>query len=183
MSQPARTRRQFASRGATLIEGLIVLTTAATVLGAAAPSMEAARERRQLEGAAAQLETDIQYARSLAVAQDRNLRLSFATTADGTSCYVVHTGAAGTCRCGSTEPVCETGVQAYRQVLFTASDAVSVQANVSGMVFDATKATVTPTGTARLMGRSGLALHKVVNLMGRVRTCSPDGALPGYRAC
>jgi len=29
----------------------------------------------------------------------------------------------------------------------------------------------------------GKAIHHVVNIMGRVRSCSPQGDIPGYRAC
>jgi type IV fimbrial biogenesis protein FimT len=35
----------------------------------------------------------------------------------------------------------------------------------------------------RLTSRNGTAIHQVVNIMGRVRSCSPAPALSGYRAC
>jgi type IV fimbrial biogenesis protein FimT len=43
------------------------------------------------------------------------------------------------------------------------------------------KGTVTPTASIQLRSAAG-QLRQVVNVMGRVRTCTPDG-VPGYRAC
>ena len=40
-----------------------------------------------------------------------------------------------------------------------------------------------PTGTLRVLGSQGRAVHHVINVMGRVRSCTPLGAMPGYRAC
>ena len=51
------------------------------------------------------------------------------------------------------------------------------------VVFDGRKGTVTPTATLRLTARDGRAIHQVVNIMGRVRSCSPAGAVGGLRAC
>jgi type IV fimbrial biogenesis protein FimT len=61
-----------------------------------------------------------------------------------------------------------------------------VQANVASILFDPLHGTSTPTGTLRVVADSGRAVHHVVNIMGRVRTCSPAGAAPvvaGYRVC
>jgi len=35
----------------------------------------------------------------------------------------------------------------------------------------------------RVLGANGRAVHHVVNVMGRVRSCSPLNAMPGYTAC
>lgn len=173
-------RRQ---RGVTLIESLIVTAITAVTLGAGLPGFEQARERRHLEGVAAQLETDIHFTRSLAVAHNRGLRIGFASGAEG-SCYVVHTGAAQECRCtGRGETVCEGDAHALRTVHFDAQAPVQVRANVASMLFDPLKGTSTPTGTLRVTAATGHALHQVVNIMGRVRTCSPAPALIGYPAC
>jgi type IV fimbrial biogenesis protein FimT len=43
--------------------------------------------------------------------------------------------------------------------------------------------TSTPTGTVRVIGANGRELRHVVNVMGRVRTCSPQGNVAAYRAC
>jgi type IV fimbrial biogenesis protein FimT len=40
-----------------------------------------------------------------------------------------------------------------------------------------------PTGTLRVVGAGGREVHHIINVMGRVRSCSPSPALPGYRTC
>jgi len=70
-----------------------------------------------------------------------------------------------------------------KTVRLPADERVGLQANMGSIVFDPLHGTGTPTGTLRLTGRDGRAIHHVVNVMGRVRSCSPAGAVPGYRAC
>jgi type IV fimbrial biogenesis protein FimT len=175
-----RARRQS---GVTLIEAAITTTVLSVVVGLAVPSLQQARERRHLEGVAAQLETDLQYTRSLAVARNEGTRIGFVQSPQST-CYVIHTGAAGACSCSADGfAVCGAGAQALRTVYLDAAMPVRVQSNASSMLFDPVKGTVTPTGTLRVLASDGTAIHHVVNVMGRVRSCSPAPVLPGYRAC
>jgi type IV fimbrial biogenesis protein FimT len=170
------------SRGLTLVESLIVVAVAAITLSTAIPSFKKAMERRHLEGAAAQLETDIQHARSLAIAQNRTMRMKFTQDAAG-SCYVVFHGANSDCKCqanGSSS--CNANQAVARSVGFSGAGPLHLQSNVGAMVFDPLLGTSTPTGTLRFQAASGQALHLVVNIMGRVRACSPTG-LPGYKPC
>ncbi|MBX3636666.1 MAG: GspH/FimT family pseudopilin [Rubrivivax sp.] len=182
-THPTGQATQAAQRGVTLVESLIVLAVAAVTLGAAVPGFESARERRHLEGAAAQLETDLHFARSLAAAHHEALRVSFTNGADGSG-YVIHHGSARHCRAepGGTAS-CNGPARVHRVVHFAPGDAVGVQANVSSILFDPLKGTSTPTGTLRVVGRSGAAVHQVVNLMGRVRSCTPTPTLFGYPRC
>ena len=53
---------------------------------------------------------------------------------------------------------------------------------ISG-VLDPLKGTVTPTSTMRVVGHDGREIHKVINIMGRVRTCSPGARVGGVPAC
>jgi len=173
---PARARRGF-----TITEGLICVTVLLVAVSAALPGFSAARENRRLEGAAAQLETDLQLTRSLAVAQNRTMRFEIGRDEHGT-CYVVHSGSAGDCSCAPQGAVCRPGVVAHRHQHYGADTAVAVQANVGSMVFDPLKGTVTPTATIRVEGPR-TSIRQVVNVMGRIRSCSPDGTVPGYKAC
>lgn len=168
--------------GWTLIEALVSLCVTAVALGAAVPGFDAARERRHLDGVAAQLETDLQLARSASVLQSRNIRVDF--TADGSgSCYVVHNGAAGACRCDAGgAPVCTGGAEALRSMAYGAELPVRLSSNASSMLFEHTRGTVTPTSTVKVTGNAG-AVHVVTNIMGRVRSCSPAGKAAGYPAC
>jgi type IV fimbrial biogenesis protein FimT len=170
-------------RGLTLIECLAAVSVACVAVGSVLPGYGRMSERRHLEGAAAQLETDIQFTRSMAVALDEPLRLRVQQDAGG-SCYVVYRGAANTCTCTSgAAPACTQPDAVVRSVNFKAPAGVKLQANVSSMLFSPLQGTVTPTGTLQLTGREGRALHVVVNLMGRARTCTPAGSLSGYANC
>ncbi len=173
------------SRGLSAIESTIATTVALVSLGAALPGIDAVRERRHVEGLAAQLETDLQQARSLAVAQNRNLRVSFEQTAAG-SCYVIHSGSANQCHCAPVgqAAVCEGSAKAFQSALVPAGSPAAVRSNVRSMLFEPDQGTVTPTGTVSVEGRGGKTVRVVINIMGRVRACSPaTAAVPGYRAC
>jgi len=175
---PNRPNRQ---RGLTLVEGCVTLAVATLIVGAAVPSFERAVERRHIEGTAAQLETDLQQARSLAVTRNESVRVGFEANSE-TSCYVIHTGGAGDCSClAEGGAVCRAGAHSLHLVRIGAG--TRVHSNSRSMLFDPLKGTVTPTATIQVQGRSGVALNEVVNIMGRVRSCSPGGALPGYRVC
>ncbi len=179
-AQNLATRRQ---NGFTLIECSITLALAALLAGAAAPSFKSAAERRQLDAASAQLATSIHHTRSLAVARNTSVRLSFGSAA-GTSCYVIHTGSAADCRCsGDGTAACRNGAQAMQSVGFDSKMPVQLKSNSPSIVFDADKGTVTPTATLKLQARNGSAIHQIVNVMGRMRTCSPDGKVSGHRPC
>ena len=175
--------RQHQQRGVSLIESLMALAITSLVLGSGLPGFAKARETRRIEAIAAQLETDIQQARSAAVARGASVRISFDTSAPAASCYVVHTGNAGDCRCDATGlPLCRPGAQALHAVRVAGDSGVRLVSNVASMLMDADRATVTPTATVKVQGGSG-AIHQVVNIMGRVRSCSPAPALPGYKVC
>ena len=169
-------------RGLTLIEAATVTGIVAVLVGVTLPSFHELVQRRQVEGVAAQLETDLHLARSEAVARNRSVRVSI-NSGDHGSCYVLHTGPAGGCVCdGGGGVVCAPEASAMRSAHQPADAGVRLQSNVGALLFDATKGTVSPTGTLRVQGGAG-HLHLVVNIMGRARACTPDGRIAGYRAC
>lgn len=169
--------------GLTLVEAMVALGVSAVVAGTAVPGFQASIALRDLDGVAAQMETDIALARSAAVAANRTLRISFGNDATGT-CYVVHSGSAGDCVCsGDGLPVCTGSALAWRSVSLPSGRPVSLTSNVRSMLIDPDKGTVTPTGTVRVAGNSGKGVNVVVNIMGRVRQCTPTPPLTGYRSC
>lgn len=181
LRRPLSLRR--AQAGVSLVESMVATTLVAVVTTLAAPGFEDAIQRRQLEGAASQLETDLHLVRAAAVARHAPLRVSFESGSAG-SCYVVHTGEAGACRCnGGDAPVCEPGASAERSVRFAAGDRVGLKANVRSVLFDPVKGTSTPAATVQLTARNGAQVRQVVNIMGRVRSCTPNAALPGIKHC
>ena len=175
------TRR--CSHGITLLEIAVVLAVTAIVAATAVPSLASLVMARRLEGAASGLAADLQFVRGEALARNRSLRLSVRSGADAT-CWIVHTGAAANCACAAAAGVvCAPGASAIRSGVLPVGERVSVSANVASIVFDPLHGTSTPTGTLRLVDAHGRAVHHVVNVVGRVRSCSPDGAVSGYPAC
>jgi type IV fimbrial biogenesis protein FimT len=169
--------------GFTLVEACVTLAVAAIVATSAAPSMQQLLDARRLDGIATQLASDLQFTRVSALMRNQSVRFSLLTDAAG-SCYVIHTGSASACRCGDSGPaICSSGASEIRTVRLPASDRVFVQANVTSILFDPVHGTSTPTGTVRVIGNTGRELRHVVNVMGRVRTCSAQGNVGGYRAC
>jgi len=180
-SAPATNRT--AQRGFTLIESAIAMAVTAIVAAAAAPGLRDMIDARRLDGAAASLAADLRFVRTEAIAQRRPLRLSIRTTADA-SCWIVHTGAAADCTCGTDGvSVCTGGASAIKSVVLPSAERLAVMGNVGSIVFDPLHGTGTPAGTLRLVAANGRAIHHVVNVVGRVRTCSPGAAVPGHPAC
>jgi type IV fimbrial biogenesis protein FimT len=178
---PTAARRSQA--GVTLVESMVVSSVLAVLTGLAAPSFDNSMQRRHLEGAATQLETDIHHTRMLAVARNAALRMSFESGAGG-SCYVIHSGAANQCSCAADgSAVCQGDAVAERAVRFEPGGPVGLRSNSRSVLFDPTKGTSSPTATVQLQARNGSAIHQVMNIMGRVRSCSPAPALSGYRRC
>lgn len=171
-------------RGFTLIEHAVALAIAAVTLGTALPSFDQVRQRRHLEGIAAQLETDIHHARSLAVEQQKTVRISFnAPGSSGSSCYVVHTGPDSGCACGDAEPVCTGTAKAHAMIRLDNPHPVTLRANVRSIGFEHNYGTAVPTGTITMQNQRGESLHVVVNILGRVRTCSVGTSSLGHPKC
>lgn len=170
-------------RGFTLIEAGAVIAIGAVLAAGALPGMQDLVAARRFDNAATQLAADIHLTRSAAVMRNQALRLSFRPRPGG-SCYVIHTGAANACECGSSGPaVCEGGAREIKTVALADADNVSVQANVASLLFDPVHGTSTPTGTLRVLGANQREVRHIVNIMGRARSCSPAPVVPGYRAC
>ena len=168
-------------RGVTLIESAVALTLCALALSTVAPDLQGLIARKRLEGVATQLATDLQFVRTDAVARNTPLRISFFADGNG-SCYLIHTGAKAQCNCAGAEAAaCSGDALRLKAVYLPAAERIAVQASTGSILFDPLHGTSTPAGTARVTGTPG-AIHHVVNVMGRVRSCSPAPALPGYAA-
>lgn len=180
---PRATKRQ---RGITLVEMAITLALLAVLVCSAVPSFSHLIERQRLGGLAAQLATDVQFVRSASVWRNEPLRLSLYSAAGGT-CYVLHSGARDQCACSAPAlaAVCTGDAVQLKTVSIPASTGLSVQANVASILFDPLHGTSTPAGTLRVVSTAAGSIHHIVNVLGRVRTCTPSGspALPGYRTC
>jgi len=175
---------QHPRRGLSMVELLCALAIGLTLLGGAVPMLSELRLGQRLQASAALLETDIHLARSAAILSGQPVRLVVQAPASGGSCYMLHNGRADACACtdnGQTR--CDAGVRLLRSEGLPANSGVVLAALLHPVVFDGRKGTVTPTATLRLTARDGRAIHQVVNIMGRVRSCSPAGSMGGLRTC
>jgi len=180
-----QTTHGSAQRGLSLIETMSVLVVMSLAIGTALPGLASMRQKAELSGAAAQVETDVQFARSQAVALNRTVQLTL-REANGSTCYIVHTGPAANCVCSGTVPsaaTCTADSELLRAVSYGAQGQVQVRSASKSITFDPVRGTVTPTATLRVEGRDGRAIHQVVNLLGRVRSCTPNGRVIDERSC
>jgi type IV fimbrial biogenesis protein FimT len=178
-----RTSNKPQQRGVSLVEAMSVVAILSIVLGTALPSFSALRQRADLAGVAAELETDVQFARSQAAAFSQPVQLTLRESG-GATCYMVHTGPAAQCSCGgSAAPACSGDAELLRSVSLTPTGHVQVRSASKSIAFDPVKGTATPTATLRVEARDGRAIRQVVNLLGRVRSCSPGGRLGGEAVC
>lgn len=173
--------------GFSLIESLAAIAVFALLAGTAIPSFNRWIAQQRLQGAAQQLLADLQFARTEAVARQQGLRLSVPPQSpSGGSCYVLHTGGPGACACApasQTPAVCGAGASELKTVRWDGRDRLALSASAASILFDPQDGTSTPTGTLDIANPHGQALRHVVNVMGRARTCSPQGSVPGHPIC
>jgi type IV fimbrial biogenesis protein FimT len=176
-----RSRR--CERGLTLIEMLAALAVLAIVAGLSTGSWQSMVGKLRLQSVAQELAADVQLARSTAVAQHRAVRLEVHPHATG-SCILAYTGAAGSCHCDEQgQAQCAAPEQVVQRHWLPAGEGVRISANVASMRFDPVVGTVSPTGTLTTSLVDGRSLAQVVNVMGRSRTCSPQGTVSGIAVC
>ena len=179
-----RAARRHLDRGLSMVELLCGLALSAVLLGGAAPMFQDLRAAMTLHATANLLETDMHYARSVAVTSGQSVRLAVLATAGGGSCYVLYSGAANGCSCeAGGQARCEAGSRLLRLEEQAALSGVTLAPLARSILFDSNKGTVTPTATIQVLAADGRAIHQVVNIMGRVRSCTPSGGVSGLPAC
>lgn len=170
----------MAGRGFTLVELLVVLGVAAILLSLAAPSFTSTLARKRMEGVAAELSTDIQYARSEAAQRNAAVGIVF-----GTNCYTVYllgTTAAADCGALGTggSSLKDVAVPSGTTMAFTPTTTGAFIAfdPVRGMATDATAGTADLSGTVALTNSAGnWQILARVTRVGRVKLCSPNGTV------
>lgn len=100
---PAR-RRGGAGRGFTVIELMVVVALVAVILALAAPSMYDYLVRQRVAGINAELVTDLELARSEAIARNADVYVTFRVDDDSMTCYTIHT-LANFGRCDCRKPI------------------------------------------------------------------------------
>jgi type IV fimbrial biogenesis protein FimT len=171
-------------RGFTLIEAAVTTSVVAVLVGVGVPSFTRTLDLRTLEGVSTELANDLQYVRSEAVARNVSLRLTTQPLPSGGACYVIHAGSKGDCICaGDGTASCAEGLQPLKTVVVGGARRVSLSVNSASMLWHPVRGTVTPTGTLQLTLTDGRAIHHIVNIMGRSKTCSPEGGVRGHAVC
>ncbi len=116
--------------------------------------------------------TDVQQARGEAVRRAANVQLRFSEHPGG-SCYIIHTGNAGQCRCRDDgEAVCTGGAAVLKLEWVPSSRQTTIRANVPSMGFNARIGTVSPAGSIDVTNVDGENIRHVVSVVGRIRTCT-----------
>jgi type IV fimbrial biogenesis protein FimT len=171
-------RSVAAQRGLSMIEVCTVLALAGVLAGSALSSWVPSRQKWTFDAAVGEVPSDVAFARTAAPAHNDGVWLSYHAVAGG-SCALVHTGAKTDCSCSAGgQPVCTGEGVALKAILHAAP--VSIAKPIH---FDPVNGTVSPTATIRVQHATGQEVHHKVNILGRLRSCSPGGAVKGYPAC
>ncbi len=118
-------------RGFTLVELMVVVALVAIILALAGPSMREMLELRRLRGVQAQVVTDMQFARSEAIAKRALVRVAFREDPDlPVTCYSIFLAETNALRCDCTKapaPACtDPGTTEIRTVQVLRSTGVTV---------------------------------------------------------
>ena len=197
--------RHLAPRGVSLVEVLVSIALVTFVALLAAPDLRDWLWRQRLANAAQAVLGDLQLARSEAIQGARNVILRFGGDASGVSgsgrCYVLHTGAvaSGTSSASATAPatppsscdcrldappVCDGGAQAIKQMRWQSGRGqAEITSNVPSMLFSGRQGTVSVSGTIEVRMTGIGSVRHIVSITGRVRSCTPDGALSRLPRC
>jgi type IV fimbrial biogenesis protein FimT len=211
--KPLRRRagggRRAGAHGLTLVELMVVVAVAVIILGLAAPSFSDYVVTQRVRSVHAQVNTDVQFARSEAMSRGSfvGMRFRHASGAGGQSCYIIFTrpepvaGTDVTCDClqpegqrcnpldGTTE-VRTVAVPNSLKVGVRVPDGQTDTLNfdprsgaVKVLLVDTANAVPPPDFLVNTAADSARTLRTVVTLAGRPGTCTPTGSNLGGAAC
>jgi len=185
-------QRQFTSasmRGYTLLELLLTVALLASAVGFAVPTMSTMAERRQTMGAVERIYSELQLARSAAVATSQPV---FMNINSGTN-WAMGVSDNSACDPVDNDPACSIpDVDGNNAITYRFSvadnDNVQIDANNAQIVFSSQRGTATPANiTVTSLGDAGYIVNIIVRPLGQIAICSPiaDPArhLTSYREC
>lgn len=185
-------------RGITLVELMVVLGVLGILLSVVAPSFADLLNRRRVAAVAAELSTDLAFARSQTGLRPDQAVTVYFKKIGSMSCYTMaYQGGAGYCDCAQAPGSACAGSQIPEIKTTQVASSIGVSFNAAGtpsrafnlptadrvsfawphLMADPNDFSVTVTGIR------GSSLRVQVNGMGRVATCSPGGTFSGYTPC
>ncbi|NCC28291.1 MAG: prepilin-type N-terminal cleavage/methylation domain-containing protein [Gammaproteobacteria bacterium] len=199
----ARARRVAhpkTSPGFTLLELMITLSVLAILASLGVPAMQDMLERNRLKSAAQALAEDLQWVRGEAIRRNRDLHLIF--DAGSPWCYGI--SEASTCNCRLTDPndaqACtlsfnDTKVLKHLDAANYAGVSATATFDQGVTGFERRRGTTMRmgsgsagskrhgNGSVTFSNTHGGQIRVILSMTGRVRVCSPDQSVPGFRKC
>jgi type IV fimbrial biogenesis protein FimT len=182
-------------RAFSLIELMLVVALTGILLSLAVPSLLDILNSRRVEAVAAEVSTDLAYARAEAGLRPTDVVVNFGRNSS-MSCYSILIDAvAYNCDCTREQgSVCKFGRREIKTTQIPTRVGVDVAAttptgswvgsNPNDLTFDSPRMTTRP-GNVHVVvkGVRGGQLQVRVNAMGRIITCTPDGSMSGVAPC
>lgn len=157
-------------RGLTLVEAMVTVAILGILAAIALPSYNGFIINSRVKGVAANVQTDLQYARSVATQGNENVTVVF-----GTNCYAIYRGTTTSTSC--------TDTSALKNVSITTADGVSLSSTFTTTEFNPARGTVTNTGTITV-SNGAAKLAASLGVTGRTKLCAPsDSTVGGFPAC
>lgn len=181
--------RYTSSRGFTLFELLLAVAILSLAVVLAVPAMDTMAERRQTIAAVERIYSELQLARSTAVAMSQPI---FMNISSGDNWAL---GVSNDASCDPTDnnPACaipdvENNNPVTRLYSVSDNDNVRVSSGGNQITFFSQRGTATPTNiVVTSLGDIGYVVNIVVRPLGQVSVCSPSDdprrRLTSYRAC
>jgi type IV fimbrial biogenesis protein FimT len=168
--------------GISLIEALVVVAILAILAAIAAPAYQNAINGTRVKSAAEAVYSQIQFARSESVKQNRNLFVT--VQGGGTTDWCIGIANLTGCDCATPNSCVfgPTGRQVERNIRGSDFTAITLTVNTAEIEFDSRRGATTGGGnTITVTGSTGLNTSIVTSTLGRVRICG--GNIGGYSAC
>ena len=185
MLEPVTAMKNRSERGFTIIELLAVTVIVVILLALAIPSWRDTAARKRVEGLFVELQADLEYARSEAVARNAAVQVSF-----GTGCYVVHLESATASCTATTKSVIPAAGELKSELLGSSPQvAITPQNALTRVGFDPMRGIAswdgsgTQAGIALASTAGAWQLLVTLSAVGRVNVCSPGGSIKGYPPC
>lgn len=169
-------------RGLTLVEAMVATAVLAVLAAVAVPSYTNFITGSRVKGAAENLLSDMQYARSAAGEQQGTAAGGDAVSVKvlfGTNCYAIYKSSATSASCSAVSPANAD----LKRVNLAASDHVTLASDIAATEFNQERGTVSP--PVRVTVNSGsYSLAVLLSATGKSKICLPSGSkMSGYPAC